>query len=333
MSAVRSREFLSFAATRQLLREIRNASQGLTLEMLAASLRVARRLSSTQFNSTVEFLFLSGCLRREGKAGKIVVVDDRIPDDDAGIKSVLAQHITRILEAEQILDQFALGLSNSDDGLRLNILLIPQSLNGAALLLFEYGVLRRHTAVPTLAYIDPEYEPNFLRCAERHNSNLAGVGRTLAQLKAIQLRQEQQGQEAEAWVVKYERNRLRGHPLLEQVNCISSLAVDAGFDIVSFSTTETMTFDRYIEVKSFHGSPRFFWSANETRTAKSLGECYYLYLVNMSLIQGKGYEPTIISGPYSYFFCSDQRAWSKKANDYYFEMSDDRSFATAGAHA
>jgi hypothetical protein len=58
-------------------------------------------------------------------------------------------------------------------------------------------------------------------------------------------------------------------------------------------------YDRYIEVKSFRGQPHFYWSANEKRVAEFLNENYFLYLVDLNLMENnaQAYEPTIIQNP------------------------------------
>ena len=67
--------------------------------------------------------------------------------------------------------------------------------------------------------------------------------------------------------------------------------------------------DQFIEVKSYAGDERFYWSAGQIEVAKGLGEKYHLYLVDMKKITHNDYCPGIISGPYTYFLESDQEDW------------------------
>lgn len=57
----------------------------------------------------------------------------------------------------------------------------------------------------------------------------------------------------------------------------------AGYDILSFNSATSLSYDRFIEVKSFHGKPHFYWSSNEKNTSELWGDKYYLYLVDLDL--------------------------------------------------
>lgn len=120
---------------------------------------------------------------------------------------------------------------------------------------------------------------------------------SLEKLKDIQLAQEMQGRQAEEYVVDFEKRRLEGHMNIEEVKQISDFDVSAGFDIVSFESIESENIDRFIEVKSFHKSPHFFWSANEYAEAQLRGIHYYIYLVDMDHYLEKDYVPIIICNP------------------------------------
>lgn len=112
------------------------------------------------------------------------------------------------------------------------------------------------------------------------------------------------GDTGEQFVVGFEKQRLAGCPLTPKR--ISVIDVSAGYDILSCNNSDSSTYDRYIEVKSFRGSPHFYWSSNEKRVAELLGENYFLYLVDLSAVeQGKeNYAPQIIANP-AVNLCSD----------------------------
>ena len=122
---------------------------------------------------------------------------------------------------------------------------------------------------------------------------------SLEALKEKQRIQAEQGRKAEEYVVSYERRRLRGHVLLDRIKQISDFDVAAGFDVLSFESVNSSINDRFIEVKSFHEKPHFYWSSNEYEKAKLKGTQYYLYLIDMDRYMEDEYSPIIIRDPAS----------------------------------
>jgi hypothetical protein len=133
---------------------------------------------------------------------------------------------------------------------------------------------------------------------------------TPAQLEAALAAQADHGLEAELWVLDYERRRLPAHPLRDQIRRVSEENVAAGYDIASFSAPSVLHHDTHIEVKSYEGRKRFFWSRNEIETAEALAEAYVLYLVDRAQLGRSGYVPEVIRGPYSGLFLSAESGWS-----------------------
>lgn len=80
--------------------------------------------------------------------------------------------------------------------------------------------------------------------------------------------QELQGERAEQFVLSYEAKRLEGHPTLSKIKQISVIDVTAGYDILSYNGVDSEKLDRFIEVKSYLGSPHFYWSQNEIEKAR-----------------------------------------------------------------
>lgn len=102
------------------------------------------------------------------------------------------------------------------------------------------------------------------------------------------------GEIAESIALKFEVSRLKNMgktDLFKKVQLISKIDVGAGFDIKSFEGVTSISYDRFIEVKSFNNKSIYI-TENEIQKAKILGEHYYLYLVNNNDI-------TIIKNPYS----------------------------------
>lgn len=136
-------------------------------------------------------------------------------------------------------------------------------------------------------------------------------------LKELELQREE-GQAGEAFVLNYEKERLRNHPLLRKIKQISTVDVSAGYDIVSFNTTESTSLDRFIEVKTYKGKPHFHWSTNEMRIARIRNDHYYLYLVDYNKISNNGYKPFIIKNPIAYL--KDNIEWDITPDSYLFEF-------------
>jgi len=120
---------------------------------------------------------------------------------------------------------------------------------------------------------------------------------TLESLLEKQRRQEEQGRLAEEFVVEFEKRRLLWGAASDHVKQISDFDVTAGYDVLSFDDNSFLEYNRFIEVKSFHSRPQFYWSSNELKAATEYGDRYYLYLVDMDRYLMPNYEPLIIQNP------------------------------------
>lgn len=123
------------------------------------------------------------------------------------------------------------------------------------------------------------------------------------------------GEEAELFVLEFERKRLKEHPSQNKIEKISDYYVNAGYDVVSFSSIDSTVLDRFIEVKSFSGNETFFWSRNEIDVAKQKQDEYFLYLVDRSKMDNIAYIPTIIQNPYKNVLTNDN--WNKRIEKYF----------------
>ena len=144
----------------------------------------------------------------------------------------------------------------------------------------------------TLYELQDEYEEFF-----EENVRLRKGVMTLEALKEKQRLQAEQGRKAEEYVVSFEKRRLCGHILIDRIKQISDFDVTAGYDVLSFESIGSTTNDRFIEVKSYHDTPHFFWSSNEYEKAKIKGHQYYLYLIDMDQYLNEEYVPIIIQNP------------------------------------
>lgn len=125
--------------------------------------------------------------------------------------------------------------------------------------------------------------------------------KTLEQLLKDLERKQEEGEAGEQFVLKYERIRLNGHPMINRIKQISVIDTNAGYDIVSYNGLSSTQLDRFLEVKTYSGVPHFYWSHNEKEKASLLREHYFIYLVDYSQINECDYQPIIIQDPCSFF--------------------------------
>ena len=109
-------------------------------------------------------------------------------------------------------------------------------------------------------------------------------------------KEREDGVLAEQLVLQYEKERLPS--ISSKIKQVSLIDVGAGYDILSFNSATSLSYDRFIEVKSFHGKPHFYWSSNEKNTSELWGDKYYLYLVDLDLYNPHNkFNPIIIQNP------------------------------------
>ncbi|WCT14232.1 DUF3883 domain-containing protein [Mucilaginibacter jinjuensis] len=100
---------------------------------------------------------------------------------------------------------------------------------------------------------------------------------------------------------------------------VAEYSVAEGYDIASFNTEESISNDRFIEVKSFNGQPYFFWSRNEIDIARIKKHDYYLYLVDRLKINDIDYIPTIIQNPHSEVLMKEE-VWDQRIEKIRFSL-------------
>lgn len=108
------------------------------------------------------------------------------------------------------------------------------------------------------------------------------------------------GDEAEIWVLEYEKNRLKdkvSNGLLESIERISQENVSAGFDILSLVNEQSKFPNKFIEVKSFGKDKIFYWTPNEIKVSREKADSYFLYLVDRHQMSEINYEPIQIQNP------------------------------------
>lgn len=197
----------------------------------------------------------------------------------------------------------------------LNGMMLPGVADGLGIWILGFGIASRASKSSYEWRIEPLLYPLFLDALHRLNGERIRRPKTADQLALELAMQSELGEQAEQWVVEYEKVRLTGHPLRDQVRRISSEDVSAGYDIVSFSSISALRHDLFIEVKS-HGARRaFHWSRNEIARAKELGERYALYVIDRTRLDDPEYQPHVIYAPtHALFENSDM--WSVEATSF-----------------
>ena len=199
---------------------------------------------------------------------------------------------------------------SNHEGLWFDSMLLPGSSEGLPFWIIEFAIATRDSNSSRFWRLAKAYESVFLDGARESNRRRARRVMTAAELEAKLGDDAIHGREAEEWVVEFERQRLAGHPLIDQIRRISEENVSAGYDILSFSTAGVLHHDLFIEAKSYFGSKRFFWSRTEIAEAEALGEEYSLYLVDRAKMRAAEYKPQIIRGPFAALIQSPGCSWS-----------------------
>lgn len=166
-------------------------------------------------------------------------------------------------------------------------------------LLINLGVFERRTT--TSYYVPSEY----IDKVTHYIKNKRKISQE--QLLEIQAKEAEQGAEGEAFVLEYEKNRLKEREDLDTIKQVSIIDASAGYDIISYDNVDSTKLDRLIEVKTYKGKPHFHWSSNEMDEAKLRMNHYYLYLVSYDEMRNEGYHPIIIKNPINYF--KDNSEW------------------------
>lgn len=201
------------------------------------------------------------------------------------------------------------ALQMHDGSLLIDPMLLPGPVDGLKLWLIEFGIASRDGSASRRWRVSVDYHPVFIAAARDWNR---ASRRRLSQAE-LDKRLDQQaidGAVAEEWVLARERRALEGHPLIDLVVRTSIEDAAAGYDISSFTGFQTMVHDRYVEVKSYRGERRFFWTSNEVAAARDLGEAYHLCLVDRDRMDDPAYEPEIIRGPYAALMETKDSGWS-----------------------
>lgn len=118
------------------------------------------------------------------------------------------------------------------------------------------------------------------------------------------------GELGEQKALEYEVNLLLKQNIEKTPKIISDVDVSAGYDMVSFLSPESESFDKYIEVKSCQDmNQQFYLSSNELKVAKEKGDSYFIYIY----VREKD-EIIVIRNPYQRILLSEE--WAKEPQIY-----------------
>lgn len=246
--------------------------------------------SLQQLNCSAAFLFFEAINLISLNNGKAVLTDhgNRIALATSTKRMYLLAQVTlAYLNENSMLDFLLVKYDISKDAFTLPLHSIPLSCAVFRNFLLTIGVLFRKGNALCVA---KEYENLFSQQAQAQQKKTS-------QEELMQRLQQQQddGETGELFVLEFENKRTAAFQKVAKR--ISTVDVSAGYDVISFEGSQSTTFDRFIEVKSFRGKPHFYWSENEHSVAALLADNYYIYLVDLNAVNNPQYAPTIIQNP------------------------------------
>ncbi|CAC9435613.1 hypothetical protein [uncultured Gammaproteobacteria bacterium] len=139
---------------------------------------------------------------------------------------------------------------------------------------------------------------------------------SLNELNKIKHLQNRYGEDAEIFVLDFEKQKFKEHLLVNAIEQISHIDTSAGYDISSLKNQTSLIIDKFIEVKSYSGSPYFYWSKNEIKIARQEQNNYFLYLVNRDEMNNASYQPIVIQNPYINL---PHQNWKKDCQNWKYE--------------
>ena len=257
----------------------------------------------------VSYCLALGWIKKEAEALTIAPDIEPFLDDKEVLNDTLIKSTVEQLFQGEIVNQTMFSYDSIQRSYAFKNELLPLSLSCVRNVLISQGFLiPQRDSQGTRFYIAPLYDSLIAKHCKIRRKQLS-----LERLKKQLEDNELSGEKAELFVLDYERNRI-GAPLCEEIKRISEIDVAAGYDIVSFDSSESMEPDRFIEVKAVSGSG-FFWSKNEYEIAKLKGDTYFLYLVELSNVDELGYAPEMIQNPAMNVMESD--GWFVEAQTYH----------------
>lgn len=318
MNAARPSDgLLGAEQTVKLLQHVDGCCEGVPLGQLLLDIAALSSTSQSKILNTISMLDNLSFLQIAHATNSRAVSSKTSSDDIfAKIRHETAQSFAnRITLSER---ESCIRASADGSGVELDSFLLPGVIDGFRLWLIEFDIAFRSTAQGRYWTVRSDVTNYFLKCVSHKNERPRPKRITLSTLKTQLDRNEELGREAEEWVLDFEKRRLTRHMLVDQIRRISDDDVSAGYDIVSFSGLKNLTFDRFIEVKSYSMQPHFFWSRNEINVAMEMAENYILILVDRTKMNNQDYFPTEIPDPYRALMQTDENGWEFEPNSFEF---------------
>lgn len=274
----------------------------------------------SSFNGIIQLLQSLKLIHIEGDLIKLDEIISHYQPDTFFENSFLFERLFQFLKMAESIDSLFnylnAKLDNESKVYYIKESQIPFKFNNIKKLLINTEFLVKQDSIKALYFVNPIFNELFSSIIVPINRNLTSKRViTVIQLKEILALQEKYGEEAEEFVLSFELKRLYKHPQKQEIKRISKDFVNAGFDIESFDSEDSITNDRLIEVKSYNTNVKFYWTKNEIETAKEFGDLYFLYLIDRSKISVTDYSPHIIKNPYKNIFLNDD--WHKNSETYF----------------
>ncbi len=240
---------------------------------------------------------------------------DLVRSSAAAFREAFSRHYCKLISGLELGSLFQRDLR--DGSLLVDSMLLPFRDHGLTLLLLEFEIMRRLNARAWI--VADDLAPMFWSLLREQNAKVANhKPMSKADLDAWIANRVAAGFVAEAFALQFERRRLHGHPLLDQVRWVADEDVSAGYDILSFHDLRSLTLDRYIEVKGHSGDRTFHWSSGEIKIAQVKRQKYWLYLVDRREVADVSYTPELYSDPYAFFVEQNPAGWASEPMSFKF---------------
>jgi hypothetical protein len=294
---------------RGFVRAFELAALGVDRQQLVAALRASQSAPLNRSLNTLDLMVEIGVLCLD-EYGRLSPAPDL--DGEGNPSSFIAQSLLKFYLGllRSVLPTGIFQLEASGESLKVNPAQLPARDRCYPYALLEFGIFSRGGATDEFWSVSQWCMRPIMELIRAANIVEPKHRFSLALLKASQLAREAAGRLAENWVVDWERRRLRSHPFVELVRCISDENAAAGFDIMSFDSARGPIHDRFIEVKGYGEEHSFYWSEGEIDAARRLGMRYWLYLVDRNSLLAEGYQPEMIQDPVSYFIDREPVGWA-----------------------
>ena len=234
---------------------------------------------------------------------KIIAVNPQgIYETNQSLKFSIAKHLLSKLEEDGVLHEIAEAMEELDgfNEFKLNHFKLFPKYRGAIPLVASLGLLAYDSKNQFYKITESGYEL-LSSLILKSSFNAFDQGMSPKQLENKLELQAIRGNQAEEFVLEFEKLRLKNHPHFHAIKRVSLTNTSAGFDIQSFESNKSTCIDKFIEVKSYTGQAGFYWSINEINFAKKKGSAYCLMIVDSNKIYTDEYEPSEIRNPYMIF--------------------------------